>query len=167
MYYGVLYMNKKKFSISIIVLIIDQILKLLVQTFETNHVVIDKIFSITYYQNTGAAWSILEGKTALLIGVSIVMLVLVYSMMFSFDENKLTNFSFGLLFGGIIGNLIDRILFGYVRDFISVVIFGYYFPIFNIADAAIVIGVILLIIETIKGEIKNGNSSRGKLTKNR
>lgn len=167
MYYGVLYMNKKKFSISIIVLIIDQILKLLVQTFETNHVVIDKIFSITYYQNAGAAWSILEGKTALLIGISIVMLVLVYSMMFSFDENKLTNFSFGLLFGGIIGNLIDRILFGYVRDFISVVIFGYYFPIFNIADAAIVIGVILLIIETIKGEIKNENSSRGKLTKNR
>ena len=159
-------MNRKIFGISVIVLLIDQILKLLVQTYETNCTIIDNIFAITYYQNTGAAWSILEGKTFLLIVISVVVLVLVYSMMFSFDENKLTNISFGLLFGGIIGNLIDRILFGYVRDFISVVIFGYYFPIFNIADIAIVVGVMLLILETIKGEIKNGNKSRRKLTKN-
>ena len=166
MYYGVLYMNKKKFTISIIVLIIDQILKLLVQTFSTNISVIKNFFAITYYQNTGAAWSILEGQQVLLILVAVVMLVVVYSMMFSFEENKLTNFAFGVLFGGIVGNLIDRILFGYVRDFIAFTIFGYHFPIFNIADVAIVVGVILLIIDTIKGEIKNGNRSRRKLTKN-
>ena len=166
MYYGVLYMNKKKFTISIIVLIIDQILKLLVQTFSTNISLIKNFFAITYYQNTGAAWSILEGQQVLLILVAVVMLVVVYSMMFSFEENKLTNFAFGVLFGGIVGNLIDRILFGYVRDFIAFTIFGYHFPIFNIADVAIVVGVILLIIDTIKGEIKNGNRSRRKLTKN-
>ena len=166
MYYGVLYMNKKKFTISIIVLIIDQILKLLVQTFSTNISVIKNFFAITYYQNTGAAWSILEGQQVLLILVAVVMLVVVYSMMFSFEENKLTNFAFGVLFGGIVGNLIDRILFGYVRDFIAFTIFGYHFPIFNIADVAIVVGVILLIIDTIKGEIKNGNRSRRKFTKN-
>ena len=166
MYYGFLYMNKKKFTISIIVLIIDQILKLLVQTFSTNISLIKNFFAITYYQNTGAAWSILEGQQVLLILVAVVMLVVVYSMMFSFEENKLTNFAFGVLFGGIVGNLIDRILFGYVRDFIAFTIFGYHFPIFNIADVAIVVGVILLIIDTIKGEIKNGNRSRRKLTKN-
>ena len=166
MYYGVLYMNKKKFTISIFVLIIDQILKLLVQTFSTNISLIKNFFAITYYQNTGAAWSILEGQQVLLILVAVVMLVVVYSMMFSFEENKLTNFAFGVLFGGIVGNLIDRILFGYVRDFIAFTIFGYHFPIFNIADVAIVVGVILLIIDTIKGEIKNGNRSRRKLTKN-
>lgn len=166
MYYGVLYMNKKKFGISILVLVIDQILKLLVQTFETNYSVIKNFFAITYYQNTGAAWSILEGEQTLLIIISVVMIVLVYSMMFSFKENKLTNLAFGLLFGGIIGNLVDRVLFGYVRDFISFIIFGYHYPIFNIADAAIVIGVVLLIIETVKGEIKNGNKSRRELTKN-
>lgn len=166
MYYGVLYMNKKKITISIIVLIIDQILKLLVQTFSTNISMIKNFFAITYYQNTGAAWSILEGQQVLLILVAVVMLVVVYSMMFSFEENKLTNFAFGVLFGGIVGNLIDRILFGYVRDFIAFTIFGYHFPIFNIADVAIVVGVILLIIDTIKGEIKNGNRSRRKLTKN-
>lgn len=154
MYYGVLYMNKKKFRISIIVLIIDQILKLLVQTFETNVSIIKNLFAISYYQNTGAAWSILEGEQLLLIIISLVMIVIVYSMMFSFEENKLTNIAFGILFGGIIGNLIDRVLFGYVRDFIAITIFGYYFPIFNIADIGIVLGVFLLIIETVKGEIK-------------
>jgi signal peptidase II len=154
MYYGVLYMNKKKFGISIIVLIIDQILKLLVQTFETNVSIIKNLFAISYYQNTGAAWSILEGEQLLLIIISLVMIVIVYSMMFSFEENKLTNIAFGILFGGIIGNLIDRVLFGYVRDFIAITIFGYHFPIFNIADIGIVLGVFLLIIETVKGEIK-------------
>lgn len=154
MYYGVLYMNKKKFGISIIVLIIDQILKLLVQTFETNVSIIKNLFAISYYQNTGAAWSILEGEQLLLIIISLVMIVIVYSMMFSFEENKLTNIAFGILFGGIIGNLIDRVLFGYVRDFIAITIFGYHFPIFNIADIDIVLGVFLLIIETVKGEIK-------------
>lgn len=154
MYYGVLYMNKKKFGISIIVLIIDQILKLLVQTFETNVSIIKNLFAISYYQNTGAAWSILEGEQLLLIIISLVMIVIVYSMMFSFEENKLTNIAFGILFGGIIGNLIDRVLFGYVRDFITITIFGYHFPIFNIADIGIVLGVFLLIIETVKGEIK-------------
>ena len=123
MYYGVLYMNKKKFGISIIVLIIDQILKLLVQTFETNVSIIKNLFAISYYQNTGAAWSILEGEQLLLIIISFVMIVIVYSMMFSFEENKLTNIAFGILFGGIIGNLIDRVLFGYVRDFIAITIF--------------------------------------------
>lgn len=154
MYYGVLYMNKKKFGISLIVLIIDQILKLLVQTFETNVSIIKNLFAISYYQNTGAAWSILEGEQLLLIIISLVMIVIVYSMMFSFEENKLTNIAFGILFGGIIGNLIDRVLFGYVRDFIAITIFGYHFPIFNIADIGIVLGVFLLIIETVKGEIK-------------
>ena len=146
MYYGVLYMNKKKFGISIIVLIIDQILKLLVQSFETNVSIIKNLFAISYYQNTGAAWSILEGEQLLLIIISLVMIVIVYSMMFSFEENKLTNIAFGILFGGIIGNLIDRVLFGYVRDFIAITIFGYHFPIFNIADIGICVGCFFLVV---------------------
>ena len=70
-------MNRKIFGTSIVVLIIDQILKLLVQTYETHYTVISNLFAITYYQNSGAAWSILEGKTFLLIGISVVVLVLV------------------------------------------------------------------------------------------
>ena len=153
-------MNRKKLLISIIILLIDQITKLIVQTFETSVSVIDNIFAITYYQNTGAAWSLLEGKQTLLIIISLIMITLVYSMMFSFKSDKVSNVAFGLLFGGIFGNLIDRIFFGYVRDFINIKIFSYNYPIFNIADMAIVIGVIMVIIITLKGEKKDGNKSR-------
>ena len=65
-----------------------------------------------------------------------------------------------MLLGGILGNLSDRILFGYVKDFISLYIFGYSFPVFNIADICIVVGVIILIISILRGEDKNGSSSK-------
>ena len=160
-------MNKRKVIIAIIVLIIDIRIKVIVDAYNSQFTIIDNVFNITYYQNTGAAWSILEGNILLLIGISIVALVLVYSMMFSFENNVLNDAAFGLLFGGILGNLIDRILFGYVRDFIELNIFGYNFPVFNLADTAIVVGVIIIIIATIKGEINSGNKSRRKWRKNR
>lgn len=145
-------MNKKKVIISVIVLLIDQLLKSFIQIYDIHVSLINNFFSINYHQNIGAAWSILEGKQILLIIISLVMLVLVYNMSFSYSENKVNNFSFGLLIGGILGNLVDRVLFGYVRDFIDVIIFKYDFPVFNIADAAIVIGVIIIIITTFKGD---------------
>ncbi len=81
-------------------------------------------------------------------------------MMYSYEENKLNDLSFGLLIGGILGNFADRIFCGFVRDFIVIKIFSYNFPVFNIADITIVVGVLLLVISTIKGEIKSGNKSR-------
>lgn len=150
-------MNKKMVIISTIVLIFDQILKSIVQISNVHFNILGNILKFNYYQNTGAAWSILQGKTVTLIIVSILMLILVYSMSFSYDDSKMKNLSFGLLYGGIVGNLIDRIFYGFVRDFIDIRIFGYNFPIFNIADMAIVIGVIILVVSTIKGELKSGN----------
>lgn len=157
-------MNRKKSIIAVIIIIIDQITKLIVQTYETNITIIKNVFAIRYYENTGAAWSILEGKQSLLIILSILMIIIVYSMMFSFKNNKLTNWAFGILFGGILGNFIDRIFFGYVRDFISLTIFNYRYPIFNVADMAIVMGAIMLVVITLKGEKKDGDKrrSRGK-----
>lgn len=61
-----------------------------------------------------------------------------------------------LTFAGMAGNLIDRVMYGYVRDFIDVVIFNYNFPIFNVADMAVVIGVILIIIEIVFEEYIHG-----------
>ena len=69
-------------------------------------------------------------------------------------NNKLLNVTYGLLFGGILGNLIDRIVRGYVIDYIGVYIFNYKFPVFNLADSFITIGVILMIISTFKEEKK-------------
>lgn len=160
-------MNKKMVIISTIILTIDQIIKSIVQINDIHVDIIRNFFSFNYYQNTGAAWSIMEGNTIVLIAISIVMLFLIYNMTFSYEETKFNNLSFGLLFGGIFGNLIDRVFYGFVRDFIDIKIFGYDFPVFNIADMAIVIGVVLLLISTLKGELKNGNNSRRKFRKNR
>lgn len=159
-------MNKKMVIISIILLAIDQITKSIVEATSASFNLIGNFFRITYIQNTGAAWSILSGHSTLIIVITIALLVFVYNMMFSYEDNKLNNFGFGILFGGIIGNFADRIFMGCVRDFIDVNIFGYNFPIFNIADIGIVVGVILLIISTLKGELKDGNKRNRKSTKN-
>ena len=92
------------------------------------------------------------------------MLILVYKLSHSYKPKKLIDLSFGLLYGGILGNLIDRTFFGYVRDFISVRIINYNFPIFNIADSAIVIAVIFLLYDTLFGGNKNATISRRRKT---
>ena len=151
-------MNRKIVIIGIIALVIDQITKSLMQIYDVHFDIISNFLSFNYLQNTGAAWSILEGKQYLLIGISIVMLILVYNMSFSYENKLLNNITFGLLFGGIIGNLFDRVLYGFVRDFIDINIFGYNYPVFNIADIAIVLGVLILLVSTFKGEIKKWKS---------
>ena len=163
-------MNKQKVMVGLFILIIDQLLKGILETITKSYVIIDKVLSIRFVTNTGAAFSILENNILILIIVSISVLILVYNLSFSFKSDKLTNITFGLLYGGILGNLIDRVFYGYVRDFISI---GK-FPIFNVADIAIVVGIILLIVISIKGEFlvrkenKNENKSRRRNTnKNR
>ena len=83
--------------------------------------------------------------------------------MYLFKKNKRNDIAFGLLVGGLMGNLLYRILYVYVRDFFDFYIFGYDYTVFNIADIAIVIGVILLIVAIIKGEdSKNAISSTNR-----
>ena len=154
-------MNLKKIIILFIVLLIDQITKYMICMNDSFITVIDNFFYIDYTSNTGAAFSILSGHSIMLIVLTIIVCVMIYHIMYSYKENKLNNLAFGILFGGILGNFLDRIFVGYVRDFISFKFGNYYFPTFNIADIAIVIGVILLIISTIVEEMtKNGNKSR-------
>ena len=101
-----------------------------------------------------------KNNIILLILISLFILVHVYNVSFSFKSEKLTNLTFGLLYGGILGNLIDRVFYGYVRDFIKI---GNH-PIFNIPDIAIVIGIILLMFICIKGEFisKRGEKDENK-----
>ncbi len=153
-------MNKQKLFFGLVVLIIDQVLKGIISTLSETYVIIDKVFSIKYITNTGAAFSLFENNIFLLILVSLFILVLVYNVSFSFKSDKLTNLTFGLLYGGILGNLIDRVFYGFVRDFIKI---GN-FPIFNIADIAIVVGIILLVLISVKGEFisKRGEKDEDK-----
>lgn len=155
-------MNKKTYVIAVFILLLDQISKSLVEIyFKLNEsvVVIKDFFRITVAHNTGGAWSILNNHSYLFIIFSCIALVILIRFMFQFKNNLRNNIAFACTVAGIMSNLADRIFLGYVRDFLDFTIFSYDYPIFNVADIAIVGGVILLIIAIIKGEDKvNGNS---------
>lgn len=155
-------MNKKTYIIAVLILIIDQVSKSLIEIFfklNESVMVIKDFFYITVVHNTGGAWSIFSNHSYLFIIASIVAIVLLIKFMFGFKNNLRNSIAFASLFGGIFSNLADRLFLGYVRDFLDFKIFGYDYPIFNIADIAIVVGVILLIIAVIKGEDKRDKSS--------
>ncbi len=111
---------------------------------------IEGFINFVHVQNDGASGGILGGQTALLIVITLVLLgVLVwyYLLKLKDQQNKyltLLSVAMGMIFGGSLGNLYDRVIFGYVRDFINFQFIN--FPVFNIADSAITIGVILLVI---------------------
>ena len=157
-----MHLNKKTYIIAVLVLIIDQVSKSLIEIFfklNESVVVIKDFFYITVAHNTGGAWSIFSDHSYLFIVASIIAIVLLIKFMFGFKNNLRNNIAFACLFGGIFSNLADRIFLGYVRDFLDFKIFGYDYPIFNIADVTIVIGVILLIVAVIKGEDRRDKTS--------
>lgn len=150
-------MNRKIFFVAVISLFIDQITKILIGTFfglDEKVIIIKNFFAIHFINNYGAAWSILNNHVDFLIFASIVSLIIIYRYMYNFKTNRRNNIAFGLIIGGIVGNLIDRVFLGYVRDFLSFKIINYNYPIFNFADAFIVIGILLLIVAVMKKEDK-------------
>ena len=159
-------MSKKVYILALVIFIIDQLSKAIVSTYlklNESIMIIKDFFYIRYINNTGASWGILSNSRMLLIILSFIAIIILIRYMYSFKKTKLNLVGFGFLLGGILGNLSDRILHGYVIDFLDFIIFNYDFPVFNIADIFIVLGVIILIISIIRGEDKNGSkSSRGK-----
>ena len=148
-------LNKKTYIIAVLVLIINQVSKSLVEIFlnlHENFTVIKNFFYITIAHNTGGAWSIFSNHSYLFIVASVIAILLLIKFMFGFKNNFRNNLAFGFLFGGIFSNLADRVFLGYVRDFLNFKLFGYDYPIFNIADVTIVVGVLLLVVAVIKGE---------------
>lgn len=155
-------MSKKVYIIALTLFIIDQLSKSLISTYlklNESILIIKDFFYIRYINNTGASFGMLSNSRILLIILSIIAIIIILRYMNSFNKNKINMIGFGLVLGGILGNLSDRILFGYVKDFLDFVIFNYNFPVFNLADIFIVIGVIILIISIIRGEDKNGSKS--------
>ncbi len=157
-------MKKSKYLIiSFVLLIIDQISKCLIDKYMTLNksiVIIPNFFKLTYTNNHGAAFSILEGKQLLIIIVSIIIFIYLLCELFKGkSDSKLINISISLILGGLLGNLIDRLVFNHVRDFLDFSFSKYNFAIFNIGDMGIVIGVMLMLIGIIMEE-KNEISSR-------
>lgn len=156
-------MNRIILVIGLIIVLIDQITKILASLYLSSSIrIIDKFLYLTYVENTGAAFGILSSNRLFIIIITLGILFLIYHYMYSFKRNKRNNLAFGLLIGGIFGNLIDRIFKSYVIDFIDIYLWGYDFPVFNISDIAIVVGCILLFIAIIRKEDSNEVSSRKK-----
>lgn len=141
--------------LTIIFFLVDLVSKLIVSNLMNVHdsiEVISNFFNISYFRNTGGAWSILNEHTWILIVVSLLIIIFIGFYVYKNKiKNKLELLGYSMILGGSIGNLLDRILYGYVIDFLDFNIFGYDYPIFNFADIFIVLGVFLLIIDSFRG----------------
>ncbi|MCH3964177.1 MAG: signal peptidase II [Clostridium sp.] len=120
--------------------------------------IIENFFSFFYTENKGAAFSIFQGRTTFLTIISIVIMCFIIFYIVKYrPRNKFMRISLALIISGALGNLIDRIKYKYVVDFISVHYKDiYYFPIFNVADIMVVIGTLILVICLLRDE-KHGN----------
>lgn len=134
------------FSTALIIILLDQITKFLVKNaFQLNQTfpIINNIFHLTYINNTGAGFGILKAQALILIFISVAVIGII---LYNFDKIKnnetLLQILAGFVLGGTIGNLVDRLAYGHVIDFLDFRIW----PIFNLADSFVTIGVIGLII---------------------
>ncbi len=142
--------------LSLIVIVLDQISK---QWFESNFMVYEVVnvlplFNLTLTYNEGAAFSFLSDQSGwqrwFLAGVAtVVTTVLIMWLRGLRQHEKLTAISLGLIIGGAVGNLIDRILLGHVIDFLDFYIGQHHWPAFNIADSAIFVGVAVMIYDLL------------------
>ncbi len=157
-------MQKKIIIYSIIFFILDLISKVIVNAFlglTESITVINNFFYLTNVHNLGAAWSLFSGQRILLIVISMAALFFIFRWINDFKNNNKNIWAFSLLISGLLGNLFDRIIYGYVRDFLDFRFGSYNYPVFNLADTFIFCGVILLILAIIKGE-ENGSKSNRK-----
>lgn len=150
------------YVIALIVIVIDQLSKWLIikkMDLYESFPIIDNFFYLTSHRNKGAAWGILQDQMMFFYIITIIAVIgIVYAMEKYAKGQRLFSFSLSLVLGGAIGNFIDRLFRKEVVDFLDVYIFTYDYPIFNIADSALVIGVIILFIVTIREESKKGKS---------
>jgi signal peptidase II len=152
--------NRRIGVAALAIVALDQITKLLVLKclgYAQEKVVIEGFFKLVHWANTGAAWSLFRGNNNALALVALLALVVLFLSRHHFDSRTLLGqIAFGLIFGGILGNLIDRLLRGHVIDFLYFYLqqrggeVG--FPAFNVADSAICTGVGLIFLITWRNE---------------
>lgn len=109
--------------------------------------IIPGFFNLVHVGNTGAAWSLLAGRSTLLAVLALVTLAAIFLCRRHLElEQRPVQICFGLLCGGIAGNLVDRVIYGHVVDFLDFHFGSYIYPTFNVADCGIVCGVALYIL---------------------
>ena len=153
--------NRRIAAIALLVVALDQLTKQIVVRFlgyGQDKVIVEGFFKFVHWGNTGAAWSLFRGNNYLLALVAILAVVVLYFSRHHFDARTLLGqVAFGLICGGIVGNLIDRLWAGHVIDFIYFYVLQHSgaevgFPAFNVADSAICTGVGLVFLITWKSE---------------
>ena len=148
---------KKKYLYIVLFIIglvlIDQVSKLLVVNYLSDKIVlINNFFSLDYVKNTGAACGFFSGNIFFLILITLALVIyLIYDLKQNMDKKLNLIFTI-LIISGAIGNLIDRVLRGFVVDFISFILFNSQMPVFNIADIFVTCGVLGLIFVMFKEE---------------
>jgi len=154
------------YLIALFIILIDQVTKWLIVTkmyLGESIPVIDDFLYITSHRNRGAAWGILQGQMWFFYVITIIVIVAIIYYIQKVAKGKLLlGTSLALMLGGAIGNFIDRVVRKEVVDFIHTYIFSYNFPVFNIADSALVIGVILLMIQMLREERESKEKSYGE-----
>jgi signal peptidase II len=143
-------------GLALIVLIADQFTKTLILGYyrlgDSTYVL--SFFNIVRAHNTGAAFSFLATASGwqrwLFTGIGVAATIFIVWMLRSHPGQKLFSFALALILGGAVGNVVDRMMHGYVVDFLQFHWRGWYFPAFNIADSAITIGAACLIIDELR-----------------
>ena len=158
---------KKKNSVLVIIVVsvllgLDLVLKYVVSSYLTTVNIIDNFFSLTYVLNDGAAFSLFASRTYLLIFIALLCLFfIIYELKNNLDDRVLS-IGYSLVLAGLLGNFIDRLIDGYIVDYLSFKILGYNYPIFNFADILIVVGVIIVIVKEILKERSEKHEVRSK-----
>lgn len=132
--------------ISIILVLLDQGIKYFIDKNVLFLEVIPNIFNIHKVYNYGVAFSFLENRRYLVLLISIILIFFLFNLRKDLPKTRKYDILFGVIYGGIFGNLLDRVIHGYVIDYLEVFIFKYGFPIFNLADICITLGILLVVL---------------------
>jgi signal peptidase II len=141
------------YLLALLVILADQFTKwLIVKNMELGESIpiIHNVLYITSHRNRGAAWGILQNQMWFFYIITIIFVIAVVFYIQKYGKkDKFLGISLGLILGGAIGNFIDRVFRKEVVDFIHTYIFSYNFPVFNVADSALCVGVALIFIQTL------------------
>ncbi len=130
-----------------LIVLVDQITKFWFWNNGRNYEIIDGFFNVTLVRNAGAAFGVLQGGRVFFIAASVLAAILItYLGVKLSPEERARRVWLGLILGGAVGNLIDRVRFGEVVDFLQIGFRGHYWPVFNVADMGVTIGASMLIL---------------------
>lgn len=138
---------------ALVVVLLDQATKHLFWRLGQNHEIIPGYFNITLVKNAGAAFGMFQGARVFFVTASVLAVGLIVYLGLRLPATQRTRrILLGLILGGAIGNLIDRVLSGEVIDFLQIGVAGHYWPVFNIADAGVTVGAALLILYALRSQ---------------